>query len=172
MSGPPMGPGGWTPPPPAVAPPGPAPGLAYAGFWVRTAAFVIDGCLLALAMAAILIPLGVPMGEIREVEQFGVRTWTVELDPTTSTVNTVLSAVYFVAFWALRGQTPGMMLFGLRIVRAEDGARVDVVTAVIRYLMLIVSFALIFLGVAAVAFDRHKQGWHDKLVRTVVVRPS
>lgn len=172
MSGPPLPPSGWTPPPPPAPPPGPAPGLAYAGFWVRTAAFVVDGCLLALAMAVILIPLGVPFGEVRQIEEFGVRTWVLDLDPTTSTVNTLLSATYFIVLWTLRGQTLGMMLFNLRVVRAEDGARLDVVSAVIRYVMLIISFAVIFLGVIFVAFDRHKQGWHDKLVRTVVVRPS
>jgi uncharacterized RDD family membrane protein YckC len=171
MSGPPP-PRGWTPPPPAVAPPGPAPGLAYAGFVVRTGAFIVDACALVLLVGAILIPLGVPFGEVKQVEQFGVRTWTFDLDPTTSTVNTLLSAAYFVGFWVVRGQTPGMMLFGLRVVRAEDGTRLDIVTAVIRYLMLLISFALLFLGVIAVAVDRHKQGWHDRLVRTVVVRPT
>jgi uncharacterized RDD family membrane protein YckC len=29
----------------------------------------------------------------------------------------------------------------------------------------------IFLGFVWVAFDRRKQGWHDKLAGTVVVRP-
>lgn len=36
----------------------------------------------------------------------------------------------------------------------------------------IISFAVILLGVIWVAFDRNKQGWHDKMARTVVVRPT
>jgi len=35
---------------------------------------------------------------------------------------------------------------------------------------LIISFAVLLLGVIWVAFDGRKQGWHDKLANTVVVR--
>ena len=173
MSGPPLPPSGWTPPPPAgrAARPGAGPrlrGLLGAHGRIRRRwlpARARDGGDPHPARRARSARCG-------EIEEFGVRTWALELDPTTSTVNTLLSAAYFIALWAVRGQTLGMMLFNLRIVRAEDGTRLDVVSAVIRYLMLIISFAVIFLGVIFVAFDRHKQGWHDKLVRTVVVRPS
>jgi uncharacterized RDD family membrane protein YckC len=37
---------------------------------------------------------------------------------------------------------------------------------------LIISFAILLLGVIWVAFDRRKQGWHDKIAGTVVVRPT
>ena len=39
---------GWTPPPQPV---GPATGLRYAGFWIRTLAYLIDALLLAILMA-------------------------------------------------------------------------------------------------------------------------
>ncbi|HET7686351.1 MAG TPA: RDD family protein, partial [Candidatus Limnocylindria bacterium] len=35
---------------------------------------------------------------------------------------------------------------------------------------LIISFVVILLGVIWVAFDSRKQGWHDKLAKTLVVR--
>lgn len=171
MTGPPPPPAAWTPPP-APPPVGPAPGLVYAGFLVRTGAFIVDACVLAIAVFAILAPLGVPLGQVHAVDMAFGRTWRLELDPTAGTLNTLLSLAYFVGFWSWRGQTVGMMLFGLRLVRAEDGGRVDPVTAAIRYFMLLISFAVLFLGVIAVGLDRHKQGWHDKLVRTVVVRPA
>ena len=159
----------WTPPPPAPPPPGgPAPGLVYAGFWVRSAAFIVDSCLIAIVMFVILVPFGVPLFVTREV----LGRLTVELHPTSSTVNTLLSAALFIGFWARFGQTPGMMLFNLRVLRAEDGKPIDFVIAAVRYLGLLVSLAVILLGVIWVAFDRNKQGWHDKLVRTVVVRPG
>ena len=40
-----------------------------------------------------------------------------------------------------------------------------------RYLGYYVSIIPLFLGLIAVAFDPRKQGWHDKLAGTVVVRP-
>ena len=169
MTSGPNQPGAWTPPPPAPPPPdGPAPGLRYAGFWVRTAAFVVDGCLLAIVMFVLLVPFNVPLLVTREI---GGTTY-FELHPTSGTLNTVLSALFFVGFWARFGQTPGMMLFNLRVLRAEDGKPIDVVIAIVRYLGLLVSIAVLLIGVIWVAFDRHKQGWHDKIVRTVVVRPS
>lgn len=47
-----------------------------------------------------------------------------------------------------------------------------VVRSLLRYVGLIISFAVLFLGVIWVGFDRRKQGWHDKIAATVVVRPT
>ena len=37
---------------------------------------------------------------------------------------------------------------------------------------LLISIAIFFLGVIWAGFDRRKQGWHDKMAGTVVVRPT
>lgn len=42
-------------------------------------------------------------------------------------------------------------------------------TALIRWLGLVVSCSVLFLGVIWVAFDPQKQGWHDKMASTYVV---
>jgi uncharacterized RDD family membrane protein YckC len=55
-------------------------------------------------------------------------------------------------------------------VRASDGSRPDWVVSLLRYVGLIISFAVIFIGVIWVAFDGRKQGWHDKIAGTLVVR--
>lgn len=44
--------------------------------------------------------------------------------------------------------------------------------AIIRYLGYFVAILPLFLGIIRVAFDPRKQGWHDKLAGTVVVRPQ
>jgi uncharacterized RDD family membrane protein YckC len=46
----------------------------------------------------------------------------------------------------------------------------DLTRALLRYVGLIVSFAAILLGVIRVAFDARKQGWHDKMARSLVIR--
>jgi len=86
-------------------------------------------------------------------------------------IGLLLDLIYFVGFWTWRGQSPGIP-FNMRIVLAADGGKVDVVRALLRYVGLIISIVVLFLGVIWVAFHRRKQGWHDKIAGTVVVRPT
>jgi uncharacterized RDD family membrane protein YckC len=65
-----------------------------------------------------------------------------------------------------------MLPFNMHIVRADNGEKVDIVRALLRYVGLIISFLVVLLGVIWVAFDARKQGWHDKIASTVVVRPG
>ena len=50
------------------------------------------------------------------------------------------------------------------------GSELTLVDAFLRYIGLIISFAVVFLGVVWVAFDANKQGWHDKIANTYVVK--
>ena len=155
-------PAGWAPTPEAAA--GPAQGLRYAGFWVRLVAFILDAIVLGVITAA-LAPL-VGGGSVITVED-----GTYAVDYTANAVGLLIDLVYFVGFWTWRGQSPGMIPFNMRIVLAADGGKVDVVRALLRYVGLIISFVVLLLGVIWIAFDRRKQGWHDKIAGTVVVRP-
>lgn len=91
---------------------------------------------------------------------------------TTSTGGSVLvSFVYFLIFWSHLGggRTLGMRLLRLKVVQANDLAAPGVLTAIVRWIGLWVSFAFCFAGVIWVAFDSRHQGWHDKLAGTLVV---
>lgn len=153
--------GGWQSAPPQPAEP--MPGYRYGGFWVRVVAFLIDGIALAIITAAIS-PLFGP-----SVETVGSQ---IEVNYGANAVGTLLGLVYFIGFWAWRGQTVGMMPFNLQVVRADDGTRIDWVRALLRYIGLIISVIPLFIGLIWVAFDSRKQGWHDKIAGTVVIRPS
>ena len=83
----------------------------------------------------------------------------------------VISIGYLVGFWGARSQTPGMMALGLRIVRAQTGAPLDFGVAAIRYVGYIISSLPFGIGLIWAAFDPRKQGWHDKIAGTLVVRP-
>jgi uncharacterized RDD family membrane protein YckC len=150
--------------PPPAAPAGPAPGLHYAGFWIRLVAFILDAIVLAVIAAA----LG-PLAGTGAVVQTGTQ---VAVNYQASGLQTLIGLVYFIGFWAWRGQTPGMIPLNLRVVMADTGQKPDVVRALLRYVGLIISFVVIFLGVIWVAFDARKQGWHDKIASTVVVRAA
>jgi uncharacterized RDD family membrane protein YckC len=156
-------PAGWAPPP--EAPAGPAQGLRYAGFWVRFVAFILDAIVLAVLTTA-LAPL-IGGGSVVTVEN-GAYT----VNYAANAIGLLIDLVYFVGFWTWRGQSPGMIPFNMRIVLAADGGKVDVVRSLLRYVGLLISIAILFLGVIWVAFDRRKQGWHDKIAGTVVVRPT
>jgi uncharacterized RDD family membrane protein YckC len=161
--GPQTPPAGWAAPP--EAPAGPAQGLRYAGFWVRFVAFILDAIVLAVLTTA-LAPL-IGGGNVVTVEN-GAYT----VNYAANAIGLLIDLVYFVGFWTWRGQSPGMIPFNMRIVLAADGGKVDVVRSLLRYVGLIISIVILFLGVIWVAFDRRKQGWHDKIAGTVVVRPT
>ncbi len=82
-----------------------------------------------------------------------------------------LPAVLVIFFWAWRG-TPGKLILGLLVVDARTGAKLDLLQAVIRYLGYFVSTLPLCLGFLWIAFDSRKQGFHDKLARTLVVKKA
>jgi len=125
----------------------------HAGFWIRTLAQLIDGALLAF------------VGGVLTELTFHPRA----LDLADSGPSALLSLVYFGLFWSKTGggQTVGMRFLGLRVV-GTDGHLIGFGTALIRWLGLVLSFSVLFLGVIWVAFDPEKQGWHDKIARTYV----
>jgi uncharacterized RDD family membrane protein YckC len=86
-------------------------------------------------------------------------------------ISWVLPAVAIVMFWIYRQATPGKMAISARIVDARTGGKPSVGQLIGRYLGYFVSMFPLFIGLIWVAFDPRKQGWHDKLAGTVVVRP-
>jgi uncharacterized RDD family membrane protein YckC len=126
-----------------------------AGFWIRTAAYIVDAIILGIIGAIINAVL--------------------RLDPTTggNGINLVIGLIYFLYFWSTagHGQTLGMRLLNLKVVKTS-GADLTYTDAVIRYVGLILSFICIFIGVIWVAFDANKQGWHDKIASTYVVKTT
>ena len=73
-------------------------------------------------------------------------------------------------FWTKYLGTPGKMVLRLRIVDAKTGQAITTPKAVGRYLGYYVSILPFMLGIIWVGIDKKKQGFHDKLAGTVVVR--
>lgn len=161
----PPAPPAWAAAPPP--PPGPAAGVRYAGFWVRVLAYILDAIIISVVSFALA-----PFVGGGQMFQTGTRAGAFEINYAANAVSLLFGLVYFIGFWGWRGQTPGMMPFNMRVVRADDGGKVDWVRALLRYVGLIISFVVLLIGVIWVAFDSRKQGWHDKIAGTVVVRPA
>jgi uncharacterized RDD family membrane protein YckC len=123
--------------------------LEYAGFWVRLGAGVIDLIILGFMGGVILFGSGSP--GLFLIGGF------------------VVSVAYFVGFWTWRGQTPGKMALGIKVIRT-DSSPVKWRGALYRFLGYIVSVLTLFIGFIWVAFDGRKQGIHDKIADTYVVK--
>ena len=84
-------------------------------------------------------------------------------------VETLLPAAAVIWFWRRYGATPGKMAVSARIVDARSGGAPTLARLVARYLAYLVSALPLFLGFVWIAIDRRRQGWHDKIARTMVV---
>jgi uncharacterized RDD family membrane protein YckC len=81
----------------------------------------------------------------------------------------VVAIAYFSGLWAWKGTTIGGIVLNLHVVRV-DGQPLNFLTALVRSLAAIFSAMVCFLGFFWIGWDRDKQGWHDKIAGTVVVR--
>ena len=139
-------------------------GYEYAGFWLRVAASLIDTVLVLLITVPLLLA-------VYGVSPEGMTSSGFAAIPNIL-ISYVAPAIAVIAFWVARQATPGKMVFGARIVDAKTGNSLTVAQSIGRYLGYFVSTIPFGLGLIWVAFDPRKQGWHDKLAGTVVVRPK
>lgn len=79
----------------------------------------------------------------------------------------VLSGLYFVGFWSLAGQTPGMRFFGVRL--ALEGRGLPLGRSVKRLLGMALAAIPFAAGLLAMLFDERRRGWHDRLAGTEVI---
>jgi uncharacterized RDD family membrane protein YckC len=114
--------------------------LPRAGFWLRMVALLIDFLLIGL------------LTQMRSPH-----------------VVLILLAAYGAVLWKVKGATIGGIIFGLKVVRS-DGKPMEWTTALVRALACFFSLLVAGLGFFWIAFDKEKQGWHDKIAGTVVVR--
>lgn len=140
-----------------------ADGLEYAGFWVRFGAVLIDTVLLMIITVPLIVWI-YGWGYYRDGKLIA--------GPADFLINWIAPAVGTVLFWRLWQATPGKAMLSLRVVDADSGKPLLVGQATVRYLCYIISMLPLCLGFIWVAFDRKKQGWHDKIARTVVVYPK
>jgi len=138
-------------------------GPRYVGFWKRLLAFFIDTLILVTVFVTIAIAI---YG--RRYVQLASQGQTLLFDVL---VQFVLPAVAAILFWRYRGATPGKMLISARIVDAATLGAPSTGKLIGRYFAYIVS-SIFMLGFIWIAFDKRKQGWHDKLAGTGVIEEA
>ncbi len=82
----------------------------------------------------------------------------------------IWSVGYMLYFWSTSGQTPGKAILGLKIVRADGGAKLGLGKAILRLIGYAISGIVIYLGFLWIIWDKEKQGWHDKIAGTYVIK--
>ena len=120
----------------------------------------------ALAIILDVIGIGIISGAVSSILGAG--------DPASTQyqgLSTLLQAVYFTYFWSAagKGQTLGSRALNIRVVKT-DGAYLDYFGAFLRYIGFVISCVVFLIGVIWAAFDAQKQGWHDKIASTYVIR--
>jgi uncharacterized RDD family membrane protein YckC len=135
--------------------------LEYVGFWPRVAASLID----TLALLLVCVPLLWIFGGVSALFDPSMSS-----SPASLFVNWVLPFVLTAFFWRYFQATPGKMAIGALIVDAKTGEAPSNSQVLIRYVGYIISTIALGLGFIWIGFDARKQGWHDKLAGTVVVR--
>ena len=96
----------WTGPEPDD---GPAPGVEWGSPGARLVGYVVDG----LIIAALTVVLGLVSGVILLIF------W--PLGIVAATIGSLALLLYFPYFWQRSGQTPGMKLMQIKVVRDRDG---------------------------------------------------
>jgi len=135
----------------------------YAGFWIRAGATLIDLILLLIITG---VPLTLIYGEefwLGDQYYYGI--WD-------GLFSYVLPFIGTIWFWLHFMGTPGKMVTNLKIVDAETGSKLSLLQAIGRYFAYILAFLPLGLGIFWIGIDKKKQGWHDKLAGTVVIKSN
>lgn len=174
---------------------------AEIGFWPRLGAYVIDNIILGIVSGVVFfIPVFIYLASFiskhqaeilpvcdntaytynsqacvdtferilrqsNELNAFGLLIFGLFL------VVVVITTLYYTLMTA-RGATVGKKVFGMKVVK-EDGSPIGFGRSLLRHTIgYWVSAAVFGLGFIWIGFDPHKQGWHDKIAGTYVVRAN
>ena len=148
---------------------------AFAGFWRRFIAYMIDGFIVSVVIIFLGVVAGVAyiagamsgdgsaiVAQMTDPDKLALLTAWIWL------LTFAVNIAYFTYFHGSTGRTPGKRLLGLQVV-SVTGESISFGTAFLRSVGYLVSSLVFCLGYLWVAFDRRKQGWHDKIAGTVVI---
>jgi uncharacterized RDD family membrane protein YckC len=147
----------------------------YGGFWRRSFAYLIDEVILYF-FSLILFLVGMLALGLKGEEMGRLLVSSEEMMHGMGIVGLLYIAASFVAgvayftwFHGIGGRTPGKILLGLRVIQASGDPMTPGI-AFLRWVGYLISGAVLCLGFLWVAFDGRKQGWHDKIAATLVIR--
>lgn len=142
--------------------------VEYVGFWARVLAALVDSILISLLIS----PIGIYLFGIHPIDVNNITAHDfllASIHPSNLSTH-VLAGLAIITFWVFRSADPGKMLIKAVIVDAKSLGKPSTGQLIGRYLGYFVSTIPLGLGLFWVGWDPHKQGWHDKLAGTLVIR--
>jgi uncharacterized RDD family membrane protein YckC len=140
--------------------------MQKAGFFIRLVAYIIDCIIVGVGAGVLMAVFGVPMsagaGTASQIELGAMQ-------GIGALLLLIWSLGYLLFFWATSGKTPGKAILGLQIVRT-DGGKLGLGKAIVRLIGYAISGIVIYLGFLWILWDKEKQGWHDKIAGTYVIK--
>jgi uncharacterized RDD family membrane protein YckC len=136
---------------------GPAPGIEFASPGSRLVAYIVDILVITavcftFAIVGFVVGLFLPVLWI--LAALGV---------------IAVSLGYFPWYWSHGGQTPGMKLMRIKVVRDQDGGPVTAGPAILRLIGFWISSAVFYIGFIWIFFDARRRGWPDLIGGTIVI---
>jgi len=151
------------------------PPVAYAGFWLRFVAFIIDAIVLHFVFTVVTLPFIASMG-IRGIMRGRMPTSPDELIPLMRglfhlfLIRTVLNWLYYALLESSAWQaTLGKKALGLEVTDMQ-GMRISFGRATGRFFAKIISGIILFIGFIMAGFTERKQALHDMIAGTLVIR--
>ncbi len=129
-----------------------------AGFLTRLIAYIIDGIIVG-----IIVGIFGGIGTAIDPDQQGAYI-------ILSLIGVIIGLLYYAILWSSSGQSLGKKLVGVKVV-TDEGTPPGFFRALLRVLIgYPISGIIIYLGFLWVIWDANKQGWHDKIFGTHVVK--
>jgi uncharacterized RDD family membrane protein YckC len=138
--------------------------LAYAGFWLRFAAVVIDWLILAMVNMVLVLPLGFFMSMSSGSAGIFSAMYAIMM-----VLQYAVPAIYESWFVGKFAATPGKMACKLTVVM-PDGGRVGYGRAIGRHFAKWISGIILMIGYIMAAFDEQKRSLHDRICDTRVIQ--
>lgn len=141
----------------------------FGGFWVRFAAHMIDWAIITASILVGWLVIELPLFFLTNTVN----------SPALRIVVGIIGIVfmlasfawlfgYFILFYGKKSTTPGKMLFGMRVVREDNGGVVTWGQATGRTFSYLLS-RIFYIGYIIAAFDDEKRALHDMLAKTRVL---
>lgn len=136
---------------------GPAPGIEFASPGARLVGYIVD-IFIQFMVVVVLGILSLILGAI---------IW--PLAVISALLIIVVSILYFPYFWVQGGQTPGMSMMKIKVVRDADGGPITWGPAILRLIGFWISTVVFYIGFIWIFVDKRHRGWMDLIAGTVVV---
>ncbi len=160
-------PGGWEAPTDLSV--GPAPGVKFAGPGARLIAYLVDSIIQACVFFVLFVVLSLVLVGAVSTDSGAIKGTAIVASLLAVLGFFLFALVYFPWFWSRGGQTPGMKLTHVKVVRDLDGGPVSVGSAVLRLVGYWINQIAFYIGFLWIFVDKRHRGWHDLIAGTCVI---